>query len=332
MNKIIFLFFLFLFFACKTDPLPELANKEGWTVYDTSNTNLIYNVIRNIRIDRDNNIWINNFSVVLVKFDSSNSLNYTIPGAGGDPLNYADHLTIDSYNNKWVHNFENGLMKFNGDWKTFPPKTDTTYPRNAIRIREDNIGNLWIINNRLYKYNQQKFELFNYEIINFPKNQLKDFAIDKNNNTIWLITNPIPSLVLFKNNELKTYTPDNSGMPNKEYFNIEIDNDGVKWLRSKNELISFDGNVWRVHKPSYPALENSLNTYIFDIHIDKNNTIWIATDKLGIIKYGQGKWDIINTRNSGLPSDTVLSITSDQEGNLWIGTNKGLAKYNFNYK
>jgi len=40
-----------------------------------------------------------------------------------------------------------------------------------------------------------------------------------------------------------------------------------------------------------------------------------------------GTWIIFNTKNSGLPSDEVLSLVQDSNGNFWFGTDKGLARY-----
>jgi ligand-binding sensor domain-containing protein len=38
-------------------------------------------------------------------------------------------------------------------------------------------------------------------------------------------------------------------------------------------------------------------------------------------------WTVYNNSNSGLPNNTVKAIAIDGQGNKWIGTNSGLAKF-----
>ena len=40
------------------------------------------------------------------------------------------------------------------------------------------------------------------------------------------------------------------------------------------------------------------------------------------------EWIVYDTLNSGLPSNVINSIAIDSNGIKWIGTNKGLVKYN----
>jgi ligand-binding sensor domain-containing protein len=47
----------------------------------------------------------------------------------------------------------------------------------------------------------------------------------------------------------------------------------------------------------------------------------------GLTKIAGGNWTYYNTRNSGLPDDWVNAIAIDKQGNIWIGTGKGLAKF-----
>ena len=51
----------------------------------------------------------------------------------------------------------------------------------------------------------------------------------------------------------------------------------------------------------------------------------------GFIKlYSQSEWQNFNTQNSPLPHNRVSQIKQDKQGNFWIGTNDGLAKFDGN--
>ncbi len=54
----------------------------------------------------------------------------------------------------------------------------------------------------------------------------------------------------------------------------------------------------------------------------------IAFSNGPILKAQNPEWKVYNTSNSGLPNNVVNCIAIDSSGNIWIGTTKGLAKYN----
>ncbi len=60
-----------------------------------------------------------------------------------------------------------------------------------------------------------------------------------------------------------------------------------------------------------------------------NGYIWLGTHSGGFNKFDKlsGKFTRYTTRN-GLPNDVVFGILEDDQGNLWISTMKGLAKFN----
>nr|MBP7612960.1 hybrid sensor histidine kinase/response regulator [Paludibacter sp.] len=64
---------------------------------------------------------------------------------------------------------------------------------------------------------------------------------------------------------------------------------------------------------------------IYNTIVDKRNQLWIATDN-GINVYNPANKSItyINKIN-GLPSDQVVSLIEDNNGNVWAGTRNGLA-------
>jgi len=62
--------------------------------------------------------------------------------------------------------------------------------------------------------------------------------------------------------------------------------------------------------------------------IEEGNYLWIGTTG-GIVKLHKqtGQTEFFNKSNSGLPDNNVNVITVDGEGNKWIGTGDGLAKF-----
>jgi ligand-binding sensor domain-containing protein len=60
--------------------------------------------------------------------------------------------------------------------------------------------------------------------------------------------------------------------------------------------------------------------------VDKDSTIWFSSNGGGIYHYN-GKTFKNYTEEDGLSSNQVFSIASDQNDNLWFGTQNGLTKY-----
>jgi hypothetical protein len=51
---------------------------------------------------------------------------------------------------------------------------------------------------------------------------------------------------------------------------------------------------------------------------------------IGLGRFDGDRWQVYNTENSGLPHNEVNSMDIDRAGNLWIGTEEGLAVFNEN--
>jgi signal transduction histidine kinase/ligand-binding sensor domain-containing protein/DNA-binding response OmpR family regulator len=57
--------------------------------------------------------------------------------------------------------------------------------------------------------------------------------------------------------------------------------------------------------------------------------LWIGTEQRGLARLDLRDESVrfLTTRNSGLPNDTVYGVLTDEQGRLWMSTNRGLASY-----
>jgi outer membrane protein OmpA-like peptidoglycan-associated protein/streptogramin lyase len=66
---------------------------------------------------------------------------------------------------------------------------------------------------------------------------------------------------------------------------------------------------------------------ITNILIDKNNNIWVSTAGNGLYTMNSsGDMMNLTAESSSLPSNQVFALNLDNQGNMWIGTAKGLTK------
>lgn len=111
------------------------------------------------------------------------------------------------------------------------------------------------------------------------------------------------------------------------------DNKGNIWIGSENgPLMFYDSKRDKLVSLSTKNEGGSIfSSIIFSITESPKNTIWVGSESgLNKITYsGHRKFSIKNyTEENGLPDKSVRSILPDNQGNLWLGTIKGLAKFN----
>jgi ligand-binding sensor domain-containing protein len=59
---------------------------------------------------------------------------------------------------------------------------------------------------------------------------------------------------------------------------------------------------------------------------DRNSVLWIGTADEGILRYANGTLEKFS-ESQGLSGNTVNTVFEDDEGNIWIGTSKGLDRF-----
>ncbi|RED96020.1 hybrid sensor histidine kinase/response regulator transcription factor [Marinoscillum furvescens] len=137
-----------------------------------------------------------------------------------------------------------------------------------------------------------------------------------------------------------THEPeDYSSLSSNVVRSIGEDRDGNLWIGTdeglnkitRQERTKDTPNIIRYKQGDH---EKSISyDYILPIFISSTGDIWIGTLGGGLNKLIPGttpnndRFEHITT-SDGLPNNVVKSIQEDDQGNLWLGTNKGLSKYN----
>ena len=115
---------------------------------------------------------------------------------------------------------------------------------------------------------------------------------------------------------------------------IYQDNKDIFWIGTRNGLIRFDlqKKIFYTYKND-PAKPNSLNNdFIKSICPDPfkpDKILWLGTSGGGLNGFNiDGGTFTHFTEREGLPNNVVYGILSDENGYLWLSTNKGLSKFN----
>ena len=80
--------------------------------------------------------------------------------------------------------------------------------------------------------------------------------------------------------------------------------------------------------------ENPLTNQPFRcVTFDSEGKIWLGSENLGIYVLNSDGSEIVahyTTENSAMPSNSLISMSADQSGKVWIGTSEGLVCYDMN--
>ena len=114
-----------------------------------------------------------------------------------------------------------------------------------------------------------------------------------------------------------------------------VDHDNVFWLGTPDRgLIRYDPqkNLTTTYHQEPRGNSSLSNNQILSIAEDLQNPdkyLWIGTEGGGLNHFEKatGKCEHITT-DIGLPNNVVYGIITDDEGNLWMSTNKGLCRFN----
>ena len=170
------------------------------------------------------------------------------------------------------------------------------------------------------------------------------FSITKNADKIWVGTGTgFASFTLssdFKTTQIKNYTTSLLVNPKSQNTIRKVRYDQKRncvWIGGETSGLVKATLDKRFNISSFESINKTFkigtnNNYISDIYIDNENNCWVAS-RGGLIHLQFSNSDKISkisifTTNNGLPSNLVQSITSDKNGNLWLGTIRGLVKFN----
>jgi signal transduction histidine kinase/ligand-binding sensor domain-containing protein len=119
------------------------------------------------------------------------------------------------------------------------------------------------------------------------------------------------------------------------FYDVSVVNDIHIWsllVDSHNRIwVGTSSGYWQAFVKKNQSLQRLVRKQeshaIFDIKEDTKGRIWIATEGGGLLCLNQRLEPVTGfTQQDGLPSNGIQAIEFDKQGNVWISTNRGLAR------
>ncbi|MBP6311209.1 MAG: hypothetical protein KA408_03000 [Flavobacteriales bacterium] len=194
---------------------------------------------------------------------------------------------------------------------------------NEVRdLVQDRRGNVWIgtENGGLFEFDPRTFK-FRYDLEisgNIPGNQVTALALGEGNE-LWVGT--VNGLIRYTPGTIPITINTNDGLAGGQVTSIYRDPQGIFWVGSVLKGIT------RIENGTAKAvvIDRSFTATCFIQ--DKEGRLWVGTEGQGVLVLKDGVLKAEYTTERGLLSNSIRSLNIDNEGHVWIGSNRGLNKW-----
>ena len=302
--------------------------------------------------DKSGVLWIGCWLSGLNKVDiySSKFKHYNnIPGNTNSlSNNWVWCLSTDSEGIIWIGTNGGGLNKFNPENESFTtflfdPEDPTSISNNSVGyVYEDSQNNLWIgTDNGLNKFNRVTNKCVRYYLerennSNIVNSGIMSIVEDSSGN-LWIATwqGGLIKLDLISINDNKiSFTRylhdqnDTTSLSLNRLNSLYLDTFGSLWIAT--DLGGLDKFIPESETFQHYFDRKSGFDIILCMHEDKEGRFWIGTYNGGLhlLNRKTGEREIF-TEKDGLPHNSIKEILEDEFGNLWLSTERGLSKFNY---
>jgi ligand-binding sensor domain-containing protein/signal transduction histidine kinase/ActR/RegA family two-component response regulator len=285
-------------------------NASGFTTY-TQKQGLPHDMVTSILEDREGNLWFGT-SAGISKFNGKMFI--FISTKDGLKDNVVWSIWQDKTGTIWFST-ENGIGKYNEKNNSLVVSYKGLQGGIAYPFYEDSKGNLWFgTGKNIIKYNGQAYIDLGkqFDIIR----DLEIFSImeDRNGN-LWFGTSG-EGVLKYDGKSIKQLSKEDGLIDYAIYAMLE-DRDGKLWFGTSDGISIYDGKQFTNIRPG----SKLNNRYLMAILEDPEGDIWLGTYGGGVTRYPSFETFTIN---DGLINNEVQSMIFDDNGMLWIGTNKGI--------
>lgn len=309
---------------------------ENFSIYQHSGNDqysLSNNTVYAIYQSNDGIIWVGNYGGgVNVYNDKRYRFNllqfnpYKPEGLGNDNVRT---LHEDKEGILWMGT-RNGLDRYDPEKHAFEHYSHEQGNPNSISsnivlsILEDSYGKLWIgtFSGGLNQFDRESGTFKHYY------SDANDPTTLSNNNVYSIYEDSDRNLWIGTLSQLSKYNRQTGTFTRYSISGIRFMlEDSLKrfYIGSSNGLFLFDKDTGSAVK-IWP-LDTKGNMILY-IHEDHEGELWVGTKSGGLLRFSANRiLTKIYTVNDGMPNDVINTIVEDDQGFLWISTNKGICKF-----
>jgi diguanylate cyclase (GGDEF)-like protein len=304
-------------------------------------------VLRDLVIDRNNNLWLGTEDDGAVYWSPRSTLFTSVYNTRGGRKN-----KILSHNNIWsMHQQDentlwvgtrNGLNLFNladGTTQSFLVSDDekAQYSSSSINnIKAGKDDQLWLNTaDGIVQFNSKTGKTTPLKI-----SSEEDGLILKSD--VWdIFATPEGELLLVSGVGFSRYSPVTGKVNNIEQLSTSIDSRNavgfIKGVKPNTTLISVYGQLWEMDNTTSqvtlihetPLQYLKAKVYPSDVLIDADNIIWITYPGYGLVGIDGTTYEkeFFYNKENLLPNNSIFDMQQDTTGNIWLSSNSGLLQF-----
>jgi signal transduction histidine kinase/ligand-binding sensor domain-containing protein len=233
-------------------------------------------------------------------------------------------------------------------------------PQDTIRaIAQTKDGYLWLATDEgLARFDGYDFTIFSKDNYPLPSNSISSLAAGSDG-SLWIGSSS--GLTRYDGRQFRTYTQ-KDGLPDDPIGGLFVDRAGILWLVCGVDAATYDGHKFTLLTAEKDIPVNTVRTLYKDRHnvlwvagydavvkqeegrfvrvvdstaiggeiitrmvVDQQENLWVAGSEGILMRAPNGTIRHYGTRE-GLPDPFVRALLLDRDGNIWAGTNAGLAR------
>tara|TARA_B110000902_G_scaffold205655_1_gene234097 strand:- start:5561 stop:9601 length:4041 start_codon:yes stop_codon:yes gene_type:complete len=321
-----------------------IASEGGITKYNgktfthykpkSKDTSFFSENIETLFVDKLNNLWIGTKNGGVSRLDIKNgtftSYNRLLKPSKSDVIRVMS-INQDSSGNIWLGTWSNGvfIISDEGQGKLIKHIPGATPVFNILCDKDEN---MWFgESNQLRKYEHEKDKITSFNV----GHQITNLLEDKIRGRIWIATTVQNYLdgylsLFFFEYQTDSIKSINTGVYSDYAKCLVLDNDnnliigtwGSGLFKSDNELTNFQ-NISFFDNPLED--NNIIYKIILDIHVDKNNIIWLSMAYGGVLKLTRknGLYNLSQfSLQDKLLEDFNIHVIYNDGTNFWIATSE----------
>jgi signal transduction histidine kinase/ligand-binding sensor domain-containing protein len=245
----------------------------------------------------------------------------------------------------WMGYFKKGLSFYDPEYYKFEhiksdPFNSQSLSNDIVNcFSEDESGNMWIGTDGggLNYWDREQNSFKHYSLGNGKLNSnVVVSMLQDNQNNLWVGTWG-HGITIFdlKTMKKQVWNNENSVLRSNNVMDMLQDREGRIWIAT------FHGGV-QIYNPETKIFNDvSIRTdkngeevlTVLRLFEDDSNTVWVGTSTMGIFRLNENKngWTAKRyhnlSKNNFLSNNYINTITQDDKGNIWVGTQGGLNKY-----
>ena len=274
----------------------------------------------------------------LARYDGYRFHFYTVdndkPGALTESV--IQDIHEDSHGELWFATEGGGLLRLNRELDNFyvyPSQTgdNTSVPHHRLySINEDSSGGLWITalegGVSLYNRERDEFERFlqhspvgQVPILDFLEFKKNNYLIATEGYGVYHWNKEVDSLVRYSGHDGEEQT-----LAHNLVRVLFKDSQGRIWIGSDSGLDQFIPENKTFKHIDLPSIYDTGYTAIWHIEEDRNGTLWLGSDGVGLTYFHPdsntlGNYDFDARNKDGIACSAVRSVMVDKIGDLWVG-------------